>query len=90
MNYPDPLLRQITAILNDPSTTDKVKRVLLRDHLKLSERLVEELVPKAPTVTIPAWHKQGWGHTGDCAPDCTCDRAKGMKVTFDDSQEDKS
>ncbi len=46
MNYPDPLLRQITVILNDPAITTKVKRALLRDHLKLSEKSVNELCPK--------------------------------------------
>jgi hypothetical protein len=55
-NYPDLLLRQITVILNDPATTTKVKRCLLRDHLKLSEKSVNELCPKDPETTLVTQH----------------------------------
>lgn len=44
MNHP--IGRQVMEILNDPSLTTKVKRILLRDHLKLSETSVNELCPK--------------------------------------------
>lgn len=41
----DYLLRKINEIVNDASTTWKVKRALLR-HLGLNEITIDELVPK--------------------------------------------
>ena len=47
MNVKDPRFLEIHKILNDPGTTWKIRRALLR-AIGIDEKSIQELVPKDP------------------------------------------